>query len=78
MTYPTVPYRPRIVPDDERIDRARQVYTEMDTRRSVRDFSDRPVPREMLDLAIAAASTAPSGAHMQPWTFVVTGDPEVK
>jgi len=78
MDYPTVPYRGLAVPDDDRLDRAQAVYDEMGRRRSVREFSDRPVPREMLDLAIRAASTAPSGAHMQPWTFVVTGDAEVK
>lgn len=57
---------------------ARAVFEEMNSRRSVRHFSDRPVPRELLELAIASASTAPSGAHKQPWTFVVTGEPEVK
>ena len=57
---------------------ARAVYEEMNSRRSVRHFSDRPVPRELVELAIASASTAPSGAHKQPWTFVVTGEPEVK
>lgn len=78
MEYPTVRYTPLTVPDEARLDRAREVYEEMDRRRSIREFSDRPVPREMIDLAIRAASTAPSGAHMQPWTFVVTGDPGVK
>ena len=78
MDYPTVPYRPLSVPDADRVSVARRVYEEMDARRTVRDFSDRPVPKEMIDYAIMAASTAPSGAHMQPWTFVVVGDPEVK
>lgn len=78
MEYPTVPYLPPSVPDSERESTARAVFAEMDSRRSVRDFSDRAVPREMIDLAIMAASTAPSGAHKQPWTFVVVGDPEVK
>lgn len=78
MSHPTVPYRPISVSDDERIAVARSVFEEMDQRRTVREFSTRPVPREMIDYAIMAASTAPSGAHMQPWTFVVTGDPDVK
>ena len=78
MDYPTIPYQPRSVPDEARIDVARQVYEEMDLRRTVREFTDTPVPREMIDYAIKAASTAPSGAHMQPWTFVVVGDSEVK
>lgn len=50
----------------------------MDTRRSVRTFSPDRVPREAVEYAIRAASTAPSGAHRQPWTFVLTGDPDVK
>ena len=78
MPLPTVPYQPEEVPEGSRLDVARAVYEEMDRRRSVRQFSDRPVPREMVETAILAASTAPSGAHMQPWTFVLIGDPEVK
>lgn len=76
--FPTVPYTSLSIDDDARLERARAVYEEMDRRRSVRDFSDRDVPREMIDYAIRAASTAPSGAHMQPWTFVVVGDQELK
>jgi nitroreductase len=78
MDFPTVPYTPKVVPDSQRIETARAVFEEMDTRRSVREFSDRAVPREMIDYAIMAASTAPSGAHMQPWTFVIVGDSAVK
>jgi len=51
---------------------------EMEQRRSVRMFSPDPVPIDILEKAIAAASTAPSGAHRQPWRFVVTGDPDIK
>lgn len=47
-------------------------------RRSVREFSSEPVPQEVLELAIAAAASAPSGANMQPWKFVVVSDPELK
>jgi nitroreductase len=50
----------------------------MDRRRSVRMLSDEPVPIELIELAVLAAGTAPSGAHHQPWQFVVTGDPDVK
>lgn len=50
----------------------------MRTRRSVREFSSKPVPAELVENAIAAAGTAPSGAHQQPWTFVLVSDPEVK
>ncbi len=50
----------------------------MDARRSVRMFCDAPVPREMIELAVATANTAPSGAHQQPWTFVALSDPVIK
>ena len=75
---PTVPYRVPDRTDEERLARAEAFFREMDARRSVRDFSDRPVPRGLLERAIATASTAPSGAHMQPWTFVAVSDPAVK
>lgn len=78
MEFPTVPYDPRPVPEAEQASVARSVFAEMNSRRSVREFSDRPVPRELIETAIECASTAPSGAHMQPWTFVLIGDPEVK
>jgi iodotyrosine deiodinase len=70
--------------DFERLDeremarRARCFYERMDRRRSVREFSPDPVPRELIDLAITTASTAPSGANQQPWTWVVIGDAETK
>ena len=50
----------------------------MDARRSVRDFSAEPVPRELIEIAVATANTAPSGAHQQPWTFVAVSDPETR
>lgn len=59
-------------------ERALDLYEEMDRRRSVRMFAPDPVPLEVVELAIRTASTAPSGAHRQPWRFVVIGDPEVK
>jgi iodotyrosine deiodinase len=63
---------------DEQTRRADEFYDEMDRRRSVRSFSDEPVARHLIDQAIRTASTAPSGAHRQPWTFVVVGDPNLK
>jgi nitroreductase len=56
----------------------RAFYERMSTRRSVRQFSADPVPRDLIDVAIATAATAPSGAHRQPWTFVVVGDPDMR
>jgi iodotyrosine deiodinase len=73
-----VPYAPdRLDPTTQR-KRGEEFLGEMDRRRSVRFFSDDAVPLELIELAVKTASTAPSGAHMQPWSYVVTGDPEVK
>lgn len=65
-------------PEAEMLERARSFYALMDRRRSVRDFSPEPVPRQLIELAIATASTAPSGAHRQPWRFVAISDPETQ
>ncbi len=66
------------LPADEMLSRARAFYEQMDTRRTTRHFSNREVPRELIELAIKTASTAPSGAHLQPWTFVAISNPDVK
>ena len=58
--------------------RALSFFEEMNTRRSIRMFSSEPVPQQLIELAVRTASTAPSGAHKQPWTFVATNDPEIK
>jgi iodotyrosine deiodinase len=58
--------------------RAADFYAEMDARRSVRMFSPDPVPRVLIEAAIRTASTAPSGAHQQPWTFVAVSGAEIK
>ena len=76
--FPHVPYRPRRIPDEDALQRGRDFFEQMDARRSVRHFSDAPVPREAIELAIRTASTAPSGAHRQPWRFVVIDDPALK
>ncbi|MCL4149492.1 UNVERIFIED_CONTAM: hypothetical protein GTU68_004329 [Idotea baltica] len=60
------------------LERASNYHQWMDKRRTVREFSDRPVSREVIEQLILAASTAPSGAHKQPWTFCAIGDPVVK
>lgn len=77
--YPHIPLDPP--PDrapEDMLDRAGGFLEELRRRRTVRDFSDRPVPREVIERCIAAAGTAPSGANMQPWHFAVVGDPEIK
>ena len=58
--------------------RAEAFYAEMARRRSVRDFSDQPVPRALVERAIQTAATAPSGAHQQPWTWAAVSDPDTK
>lgn len=58
--------------------RARDFQSRMQTRRTVRDFSDKPVPREIIEVALRAAGSAPSGANQQPWRFVAVSDPAVK
>lgn len=62
----------------EMLERARDFHAEMERRRTVRMFSDRPVPRELIEHCLAAAVTAPSGANMQPWHFVAVADRAVK
>ena len=57
---------------------AARFYDEIRRRRTVRDFSDRPVSREIIEHALRAAGTAPSGANMQPWHFSVIASPELK
>jgi len=65
-------------PEDEMGKRAADFYREMDRRRTIRQFSDRPVPRGVIEDCIRTAGTAPSGAHMQPWKFVVVSDSAIK
>jgi nitroreductase len=61
------------VPDVEMVERADRLLAEMRRRRTVREFSDRAVPREVIERCLLAAGTAPSGANRQPWHFVVVG-----
>lgn len=76
--HPYISYSKPILSDEEIIKRSASFYESMDGRRSVREFSDAPVPREVIENIIKTASTAPSGAHKQPWTFCVIENPEVK
>src|SRR5437868_276885 len=78
--------RPRLVPapkidsqsDDEILRRTKEFYETMQHRRTFRDFSDRPVPRKVIEHCIRAAGTVPSGANLQPWHFGAVSDPVVK
>lgn len=74
-----VPYSAyREYPVEEMKERAKAFYEDMQRRRTIRTFSDRPVPSEIIEECLRAAGTAPNGANMQPWQFVVVSDPEVK
>lgn len=77
-TYHPVPLAFTQLPPDEQRRRAREFRDRLVTRRTVRDYAPDPVPDELIDLAIEAASSSPSGANMQPWRFVVVRDAEVK
>ena len=71
-----IPYAgPRV---EDPAEAGRAFLERMSARRSVRDFSPDPVPRELIEIAVATANTAPSGAHQQPWTFVAVSDPQIK
>jgi iodotyrosine deiodinase len=60
------------------LERSRAFRAAMTARRSVRSFSSEPVPFELIENAVMTAAGAPSGAHQQPWTFVVVSDPDIK
>ena len=74
-----IPFRhPRPLRDPDAVTTARAFHDLMSGRRTVRAFSDRPVPTEVIESCIATAGTAPSGANRQPWFFVVVTDPDLK
>ncbi len=77
-TAPTIPLAFERISADEMRSRADAFYERLSTRRSVRFFSDEPVPLEVIHRAILTAGTAPSGAHKQPWRFAVVTDPDLK
>ena len=66
------------LPEEEMKRRAEAFYGEMACRRTVRQFSPRPVPREVIENCIRTAGTAPSGANLQPWKFVVVSHPAMR
>jgi nitroreductase len=77
--YPTITLQDyREYPIEEMRVRLGEFYAELNRRRTVREFSDRPVPRDIIETALRAAGTAPSGANLQPWHFVVISGPATK
>lgn len=77
-TYPFISYKRDQYSDAEMIERSKTFYNWADTRRSVRDFSSKHVPKEVMENLLMTASTAPSGAHKQPWTFCLISNKELK
>ncbi|XP_045608156.1 iodotyrosine deiodinase [Procambarus clarkii] len=73
-----LPYNFTRVSAEESMRKSKDFYEVMNQRRTVRNFSSDPVPREVIQNVIRAAGTAPSGAHTEPWTFVAVCDPDVK
>ena len=73
-----IAYQPQVYAKEKMVKQAREFYHQMDKRRSVREFSSRPIPRELIRLILRTASTAPSGAHKQPWTFCVIRNKTIK
>ena len=77
--YPTIPLEEyREYPVDEMRERVNTLYKELSRRRTVREFSDRPVPVDIIETALKTAGTAPSGANLQPWHFVVVSGANAK
>lgn len=76
--FPFIKYEPQRLTPEETLQRSRAYRQFMDRRRTVREFSDRPVPKEVIENLIMTASSAPSGAHKQPWTFCAVGDSAIK
>ena len=77
--YPTIPLpNYEEYPPEEMQQRVADFYQSVDRRRTVREFADRPVPREIIETALLSANTAPSGANLQPWHFAVVSGPETK
>ena len=77
--HPTIPLQQyREFPIEEMRERLAEFYADMNRRRTVREFSARPVPRDLIETALKVANTAPSGANLQPWHFVAVSGPETK
>lgn len=73
-----IPYQKKEFSSEEQLKRSEEYYLWSNQRRTVREFSDRPVDIKVIENIINTASTAPSGANKQPWTFCVVSSPEMK
>lgn len=73
-----IPYKGFQFDEEKMTQRSKEFYQNLNLRRSVRDFSNRDVPKEVIEKIIMAAASAPSGAHKQPWTFCAVNNPLIK
>ena len=73
-----IPYKIPKLEIEEVVQRSRSYYSNIDKRRTIRHFSDKPVSKEVIENIIMTASSAPSGAHKQPWTFCAVSNPKIK
>jgi iodotyrosine deiodinase len=76
--YPFIAHTSKLIDPEESLRRSHEYREWFETRRSIRDFSNRPVSAEIIANLVAIASLAPSGANKQPWTFCIVSDPELK
>ncbi len=76
--YPYMAHQSSALSNDEMAQKTVEFYHQMDRRRTVRHFSDQPIDKSIIENILKTASTAPSGAHKQPWTFCVVSNPELK
>jgi nitroreductase len=76
--YPHIVHTVEEYSSGQMVDRSKEYYAHLDKRRTVRDISSEPIERAIIDNIVMTASTAPSGAHKQPWTFCVVSDPAIK
>ena len=73
-----VSYRITVLSEEEAVTKSESYFNKLNERRSVRDYSDKWIPKKIIDNLIKSASTAPSGAHKQPWTFCAISNQELK
>ncbi len=76
--YKHILYESELCNEEESIEKSQEFYNWLDSRRSVREYSNKTVLKEVIENIIKAASTAPSGAHKQPWTFCAISNPKLK
>ena len=76
--HPYISYKKQSFGNEEMLERSFLFLKQMNDRRTVREFSSKPISKEVIENIVMSASTAPSGAHKQPWTFCVVENPEVK